>query len=151
MVTRPVERDELDDLLDQFGDLHGGMEACEPLLAQSIVFHAVDYGLRLGFLPHRDFREALFGPRPPELLQTPLCASPRPIYVSGPRDRVDAIVRHLVAAVGAGNFDLFTGIPAIDDLEFDAEPENLGEEDEEAEADGDTDEGVIDVVEVRDP
>ena len=33
---------EVDDLLEDIGVPHGGMEACEPLTAQSIVYHAID-------------------------------------------------------------------------------------------------------------
>ena len=52
--------DELQDLLADMGAVHGGMEPCEPLVAQSVVYHAVDYARRLGFTPDPDFPELLF-------------------------------------------------------------------------------------------
>ena len=66
-----VTDNELQDFLEDIGAGHGGMESCEPLTAQSVVYHALDYAHRLGFAPDADFPELLFGPRPPELIDTP--------------------------------------------------------------------------------
>ena len=60
----PWTEDELEEYLEQIGMPHGGMKACELLVAQSITYRAVDYARRLGFAPHRDFPEPLFGPPP---------------------------------------------------------------------------------------
>jgi hypothetical protein len=76
------------------------MEDCEPLLAQSIVFHAVDYAAKLGFAPNQDFHEPLVGPRPVELLATPWASSERPLYIPGPDDNVARILHQLESAVG---------------------------------------------------
>lgn len=78
----------------------GPMEPCDPLLVQSIVFHAIDYAESLGFKPHREFPAELFGPRPPQLLETPLAHPAQPIYISGPHDNAVQIMQQLRARVG---------------------------------------------------
>jgi hypothetical protein len=95
----PSSRD-VPDFVDQVGVPHGGMLQVEPLIAQSVVFHAIDHARSLGFEPHRDFPAAFFGPRPAELATTPWHKPERPIYISGPHDNVFAITRRLTAAVG---------------------------------------------------
>jgi hypothetical protein len=116
----PLSADEMDEFLDAVGEAHGGMEECEPLVAQSIVFHAIDYAMKLGFAPHRDFDERLFGPRPAELADTPWKAEERPLYVAGPRDDAERIIGRLEAAVGPGNFD-YVDLMAGDDEEWEDE------------------------------
>ena len=81
------------------------LRPCEPLLAQSVVFHALDYADALGFIPHKDFDVRLFLPRPERLLDTRGANRPRPYYLAGPYDRVEAILRQLDRAVGRGNYD----------------------------------------------
>jgi hypothetical protein len=108
-VMPPLSRSELPELLERIYRVHGGVEDCEPLVAQSVVFHAVDYARRLGFEPHPDAELSLFEPRPAELLATAWHAAEHPMYVSGPDDDVDAIVARLEAAVGADNFDVIRG------------------------------------------
>jgi hypothetical protein len=54
-----VSDEELEDLFDRVGEPHGGMERCEPLVAQSVVYHAIDYARDLGFEPDPDFPELL--------------------------------------------------------------------------------------------
>jgi hypothetical protein len=110
---------ELDDFIETMGMPHGGMLSCEPLVAQSIVFHAIDYARSLGFEPHRDFQAALFGPRPAELLNTPWCVPERPIYVPGPHDNVFAITSKLTNALSADGFDYvdLLSLPGDDDDE----------------------------------
>jgi hypothetical protein len=104
-VAPPVPVAGLDDFLEQVGVTHGGMEPCEALPVQSVVFHALDYSARLGFEPHRDFVEALFGPRPEELLPTPWHSPAKPFFVAGPYDDARRIMARLEAAVGPGGFD----------------------------------------------
>lgn len=100
MLTAPMTQDELDDFIDQVSLPHGGMEDCDVLLAQSLAFNAVDYARGLGFAPNEDFHEALLGPRPDVLLETPWCRPERPIYVSGPDDDVLRIVAQLRRVTG---------------------------------------------------
>ncbi len=144
-----VTDDELPELLERFGAPHGGMEPCEPLIAQSVVYHALDYARRLGFAPDPDFPELLFGPRPAELADTPWHAPARPIYVRGPRDDVQGIVAQLVTAVGADGFTYVDdiGLGDTSDLDLDevtlaalAEAEEDDDEDEEDEDEDEEDE-----------
>jgi hypothetical protein len=110
-VAKPMLEKDLAPFLAQVGHAHQvGMEPCDPLLAQSVVFHAVDYARSLGFEPHADFPAPIFGPRPEALLDTPLARPERPVYYAGPDDPVDRIVAQLDARVGRGGFDL--GMPA---------------------------------------
>jgi hypothetical protein len=113
----PMDEDELLDYMDEVGEVHGGMEEHELIVAQSIVYGAIDYARKLGFEPHRDFPEKLFGPRPAELQKTPWAAEERPLYVMGLRDDVDAVLATLDASVGAGNYDV------VDPMELDEEDE----------------------------
>ncbi|MBN1771640.1 MAG: hypothetical protein JXB32_10280 [Deltaproteobacteria bacterium] len=103
--TRPLSPGEYERLiLEKMGGPHDGMVPCDLLTAQSVVYHAIDYAHRLGFEPYADFPEGLFGPRPAELIETPLCNAPKPNYVSGPDDDVPAILARLDHAVGRDNY-----------------------------------------------
>lgn len=127
-VARPMPEAELADFVTTLGEAHQvGMEPCEPLLAQSLVFHGVDYARSLGFEPHRDFAEPLFGPRPATLLDTPLARPERAHYAAGPDDDMPRILDHLERRLGAGNFD-FT-MPSAADL--DAALAELGDEEDD--------------------
>lgn len=126
-VAPPLAASDLEALLDEIGRPHGGWEASEPLVVQSLVFNAIDYARRLGFEPHPDFPAELFGPRPPELQKTPWHAAARPFCVASPDDDVVRIRARLTAAVGEGNFDLITRsalLPA-DDADEDADADDL--------------------------
>lgn len=104
-VGKPVPAAALPDFLGRLEEIHGGMEPCELLVAQSVVFHALDYARSLGFAPHPDFPAALFGARPEKLLDTPLAHPSRPSYVSGPDDNVELILEQLQRVAGK-DFDL---------------------------------------------
>lgn len=98
---------EFDGFLLQVGQAHeGGVVPCELAVAQSIVWNAVDYAASLGFEPHDDFPEILFGPRPTPLLDTPLAHPSKPFWVRGPDDDVESILEMLDEAVGEGNYDV---------------------------------------------
>src|SRR5262245_715480 len=68
-VFEPMWQAELDELLTALLQDEHPFEECETSLAQSILFHAIDYARSLGFElhPDLDFAEPLFGPRPEEL------------------------------------------------------------------------------------
>jgi hypothetical protein len=124
-VAKPMMEVELDPFLVRLGDAHGsGFASCSPLLAQSVVYHAVDYARSLGFEPHRDFPEPLFGPRPDVLLDTPLARPERPVYISGPDDPVAGILDHLAARLGPDGFD-FTPPAGVIDEEDDSDDDEL--------------------------
>jgi hypothetical protein len=132
-VLEPVSDAGLTEWLERLGEPHGGMETCDVLTAQSIVYAAADYARGLGFAPHRDFPEALFGPRPAELAAVGQ-PSGRPMYVPGPHDDVRSILATLDASIGPGNYD-FASLAALDDNE-----DEDGEWDDE-----DEQENVIDI------
>lgn len=114
-VGPPLTEDELEAWLEQFLGEGRGLCECSLLAAQSVVYHALDYARSLGFEPHPGFVEPLFGPRPAELLETPYAHPPRPVYVAGVDDDVDAVLDQLDRAVGEGNYDyLVPVIPASD-------------------------------------
>jgi hypothetical protein len=103
LLTEVELRESLDRLfLDEYRE-------CEPLEAQSVVFHALDYASSLGFGPHEDFERGLFEPRPEVLLDTPLAKPARPLYISGPNDDVPMILDWLEERVGAENFQFIAG------------------------------------------
>lgn len=138
-VFEPMSTASVPVLLERLGAPHGGMEKCDALLAQSIVFNALDYSRALGFEPHEDFEPALFGPRPEALLDTPWSKHERPIYISGPRDDARAIVARLVKAVGPDGFDFH------DASQFQDDPDDEDWDDDEGE-DWDDDEEEIELV-----
>jgi hypothetical protein len=106
-VAKPMVDVELDPFIVRLGEAHeSGMEPCSPLIAQSVVYHAIDYARSLGFEPHKDFPEPLFGPRPEVLLDTPLARPERPVYIAGPDDPMLRIVEHLTARLGPDGFEL---------------------------------------------
>jgi hypothetical protein len=132
-VGRPVNPLELMDVVDEIAEAHGDMEQCDLLVAQSVLYHAIDFARSLGFAPHRDFPEPLFGPRPEALLDTPLARPSRPFYMPGPHDNVARIIGQLDRAVG----DAFTFyLPNLRDL-LESDDPSL---DEEAEYEDDEDE-----------
>jgi hypothetical protein len=104
-VTEPMRGPEVERFVVGIGLPHDGMDLCELSTVQSVVFRAVDYANKLGFKPHRDFSEVLFGPRPEVLEDTPWSATAKPLYIQGEDDDVATILQKLTAAVGEGNFD----------------------------------------------
>jgi hypothetical protein len=138
-VGRPMPDVELDPFLHELGKAHGSaLTPCTPLVAQSVVYHALDYARSLGFEPHRDFPEPLFGPRPEALLDTPLARPERPVYVPGPDDPMARILEHLVRKLGPEGFD-FTG-PAgpLSELgEIDEDDEDGWDDEDDEGEDGD--------------
>lgn len=114
-MVRLLSPVELAEFVDQVGASYPSpMEECNLLMAQSVVYHALDYAHALGFEPHRDFAAPLFGPRPERLLNTPHAKCDKPFYVSGPRDDVAAIMAQLKRVV-PGDIDYAIGPIAADD------------------------------------
>jgi hypothetical protein len=116
MLLPPMTDLELEERVAWIGREIGSLRRVEPLQAQSVVYHAIEYARSLGFAPHPDFPEALFGPRPPELLATPLARPERPFYVPGPEDDVEEVLARLRAAVGPGGFDFTSPVELLDEI-----------------------------------
>jgi hypothetical protein len=132
-VGAPVIPLDLPDFVEKIGEAHNGIERCDLLVAQSVLYHALDFARSLGFAPHRDFPEPLFGPRPEPLLDTPLARPSRPIYASGPNDDVPEVIRQLNRVVGSAfSFSLggLGGLIGADEPWLDDDEEYDDEEDE---------------------
>ncbi len=98
----PMTRGELDVQLERLERIHGApMEEVQVLEALSVVYHAIDFAASFAFDPHRDFPASIVGPRPEELLETPLAHPSEPVYLSGPNDDAEAIRAQLEAAADA--------------------------------------------------
>lgn len=106
-------------LVMQLGANGDPLRPAELLLAQSVIFNALDYARSLGFEPHRDFVPGLIGERPEPLLETPLCRPERPLYIAGPDDDVDAIMSRLDARVGVEGYDVVSAFGELDDDDID--------------------------------
>jgi hypothetical protein len=121
---------ELAEYIDRLSQVHGGMLECEPIVAQSVVFHAIDYARKLGFLPHPDYPAALFGARPEQLQATPWHAAEKPYYLAGPFDDATSIVDQLRATVGDGNFDYLLEVSSFDDVDYEGDHADEDDDDE---------------------
>ena len=97
---------ELEQRMEHYGATIGSLRRVEPVIAQSAVYHGLDYARALGFAPHPDFPEAIFGPRPEVLVDTPLARRERPHYVPGPDDNQAEVLLKLTAARGSEGFDV---------------------------------------------
>jgi hypothetical protein len=137
MLFPPQTEAELEARVARMGEMIGTLRRVEPLVAQSVVYNSIDYARALGFAPHRDFPEAIFGPRPEVLLATPLARLSRPLYMPGPDDDVRGVLAKLSTAVGPEGFDVTAPMAGIDllDEEDDKEVEREGDEDDEDDED----------------
>ena len=81
---------------------------CPIDLAHTIVYGAIDYAAHLGFSPHRDFQRArhLLEPREAITLRDDVefGQDGEPVYVAGPYDDVNRIMRQLETTVGFDRF-----------------------------------------------
>lgn len=104
-----------DKLADFRRSVYGGYDA-SPLdapidLAQHLVFGAVEYARRLGFEPAPDFGGCaghLGTWSPPSAIR--FGRHGKPMYVAGPHDDPDRVIRTLERSVGRGNFDFLIGL-----------------------------------------
>ena len=81
--------------------------------AQSIVYGAVEYAETLGFKPGADFNakaKAHLGLRPEILIPIEFGRDGQPLYISGPYDKPEKIIKTLEANVGEGNFHFVAGL-----------------------------------------
>ncbi|MCP4604138.1 MAG: hypothetical protein GY847_27060 [Proteobacteria bacterium] len=102
--TKPLSATGLDQYSERMSSANR-MEQVDTLEALSVVHHAIEYARKLGFPPHPDYPEEIFGPRPEVLLDTPHASDPKPLYVSGPNDDVDKVMRTLEEKVGRDNYE----------------------------------------------
>jgi hypothetical protein len=144
-----LEAERIEGFLAAMEERGDPMKLVEPLVAQSVLFHGLDYAARLGFKPDPQAPLALIGPRPETLIATPLANLPRPFYVDGPDDKPEAVIAQLTKVCGAGNFDAISG-RALGGL-FNGLPGLLGELEQELDGDDEDgdEEGDDDVIEAE--
>ena len=106
--TKPLTSAGLEQYLERMSR-YNRMVRVEPLETLSVVHHAIEYGQKLGFEPHQDYPKEIFGSRPEVLINTAHASDDKPLYISGPDDDVDEILRKLDAKIGPGNYDFVLG------------------------------------------
>lgn len=127
------------DFLPKFYSAVGRPIKISPELAHEIVYGGVEYARQFGFKPHRDFAKSQL------VLDLPADRSVtgkvkfgqdgKPLFVAGPHDNVDAVLRQLSRTAGEGNYHYL--LPLGDPM-----GELLDDEDE-----WDDDEGVLQLAE----
>jgi len=76
-------------------------------LAREVVLGAVDYARGLGFEPHADFAEVVADLGDEKISGAVTFGEDgRPVYINGPYDNPDKVIRTLTETVGKGNFDV---------------------------------------------
>ncbi len=101
-----------------------------PALAHEIVYGGVEYAKQFGFRPHADFKRAQLVLDPPETHPRTGTVTfgydGKPLYVSGPHDNPEAIMRQLARVTGEGNFHFMTRLEELPEGLF---AEELDEDD----------------------
>jgi hypothetical protein len=92
-------------------------QACPPALAHQIIYGAIAFARRFGFDPHRDFDLTRHLLDPPDRYEPvdniEFGQGGRPMYVQGPNDDVQRILRKLEAGAGSGNYDFMSAVEAF--------------------------------------
>jgi hypothetical protein len=100
-------------------------------LAHEIIYGAIEFAGEYGFRPHRDFRRSRDILDPPDTHprtgRIEFGYEGKPLFISGPYDNVDAILRQLERTAGEGNHDYM--------IRFDGPPGGEWEIDDEWEDD----------------
>jgi hypothetical protein len=87
---------------------------CAPDLAHHIIYGGIDYAARFGFKPDPDFKwsqgvldeRGLHEPLP----EVEFGKDGKPLFISGPHDNMDRIIRQLEATAGSGNFEFIAEV-----------------------------------------
>ncbi len=89
-----------------FGDQE--MEECSPHLAHAIIYGGIDYAANLGFSPQKDFDMSRFvldaKDSFTDLPKVEFGREGKPLYIAGPDDDVNGIMKKLKERVGEDNF-----------------------------------------------
>jgi hypothetical protein len=85
------------------------MVSCDLELAQQMIYASIEYAAQFGFVPQRDFNQSqhLLTPRGelPEPYKIDFGRDGKPLYISGPNDNPQQIVKQLQMTAGEGNFN----------------------------------------------
>ena len=80
-----------------------------PALAHEIIYGGIEYAAKFDFRPQRDFRDSQWVLDPPETHprsgKVEFGKDGKPLFISGPYDNAEAIVRQLRRTAGEGNFN----------------------------------------------
>ncbi len=98
----------------------GGAIECPVDLAHEIIYGAIEYAARFGFKPQRDFSLSQFILEPADRFErrhnVEFGRNGKPLFISGPHDDAQAIIRQLERTAGPGNYDYLVMIgPPEDD------------------------------------
>jgi hypothetical protein len=81
---------------------------CDPMLANRIIYGAIEYARKLGFEPQKDFalsRFVLDEPSDADLsFNVEFGKNGKPLYIAGPNDNVDHVMKQLIKNAGEGKF-----------------------------------------------
>jgi hypothetical protein len=132
-----------------FAERGDRLQRAELVVAQSVIYHAIDYAESLGFAPHQDFKAEMLGARPEVLLDTFLCRPERPLYVAGPGDNVARIASQLRERAGEGNYEVVADLGDLSGLELGDLDWEVPDDDDDADLDVLDTEGSV-VEEARD-
>jgi hypothetical protein len=85
---------------------------CHPRLAHRIIYGGIEYAKALGFSPQKDFamsRHVLDEPSEVDLtIPVEFGRGGKPVYIAGPEDDVERIMRQLGKKAGEGSFNFVT-------------------------------------------
>lgn len=95
-------------------------EPCDHDLAHELIYGAVEYARKYGFEPHRDFAKASLvldppGTHPPRH-DLGFGQDGKPLFIAGPYDNAQAIIRQLQRTAGEGNFDYIAMLGGPEDI-----------------------------------
>jgi hypothetical protein len=94
---------------------------CPPELVHQIIYQGIDYAVQYGFRPDKDFKWSHYLLEERGTLEEPykliFGKDGKPLFVAGPYDNVDVILRRLEKNAGPGNYNyvIFVGGPPEDD------------------------------------
>lgn len=85
------------------------MQQCSLELAQQMIYAAIDYAAKFGFVPNRDFQQSQYlltlRGELPETNKITFGRNGKPLYIAGPHDNSSFIIEQLEKTAGIGNFD----------------------------------------------
>jgi hypothetical protein len=97
-----------------------------PALAHELIYGSIDYAAQFGFKPHSDFKVArhILDPADahPHSGTVTFGKDGKPLFIAGPYDNSDAILRQLTRTAGEGNFHYLVPVESPDEfIEIDDE------------------------------
>lgn len=96
-------------------------EPCDVALAHQIIYQSIDYAAQYDMKPNKDFKRArnVLDERGtyPETHSLTFGKDGKPLFISGPFDNVDLILKKLERTAGPGNYDYIASVGSpFDDL-----------------------------------